>query len=70
MKRNVHVLPSGSQWIVRAAEQNEALFQSRYDAETFGRRVAREEKSELIVYGQDGTIQRKDSYENFGRYAS
>jgi hypothetical protein len=68
MKKNVYVLPSGSQWIVRAAEDNEAMFQSLYDAETFGRRVAREEKSEFFIYAKDGTIQRKDSYENHGRY--
>jgi hypothetical protein len=67
MKKDVHVVPSGSQWIVRAAEQNEALFQTRYDAETFGRRVAREEKSELFIYATDGTIQKRDSYENYGR---
>ncbi len=67
MKKDVHVLPSGSQWIVRAAEQNEALFQTRYDAETFGRRVAQEEKSELFIYARDGSIQKRDSYESHGR---
>lgn len=61
-KKDIHVLPTGDSWVVRSAEVNEASFNSIYDAETFGRRVAREEKCNFFLHGLDGSIQKSDSY--------
>ena len=62
MKKSIHVQPTGNQWIVRSAEEPEAKFQNQYDAETFGRNVAREEKSEFILHDAQGNVRKRDSY--------
>jgi len=62
MKKDIHVLPTGDKWVVRSAEINEASFNTAYDAETFGRRVAKEEKSQFFLHALDGSIRKQDSY--------
>lgn len=39
-------------------------FRTKKEAENFGRQVSRNQKSELIVHGKDGKIQRTDSHGN------
>lgn len=63
MKRDVHVMPDGEKWLVLSAEENDASFGSQYDAELYARRVAREQKTEFFLHGEDGRVRKRDSYD-------
>lgn len=63
MKKDIHVMPDGDKWIVVSAEENDAAFGSQYDAELYGRRVAREQKADFFLHGEDGKVRKRDSYE-------
>jgi hemerythrin superfamily protein len=53
-------------WQVRRENASRAsrVFDSQSEAEQFGRKVAKREKTELVVAGRDGSIREKRSYGN------
>ena len=65
-KRQTHHVvpdPQGS-WNVKkgGASRASGHFNTKKDAERFGRQVSRNQGTELIIHGRDGKIQRADSH--------
>ncbi len=65
-KRNQHVVPLGNGWAVKKEGSNRftVITETKRDAVTVARQIAKNNKSELVVHGKDGKIQDKDSYDN------
>jgi len=65
-KRNQHVVPLGNGWAVKGEGNTRftAITETKRDATTIARDIAKNNKSELIIHGKDGKIQAKDSYGN------
>jgi len=65
-KKNVHVVPSGKRWAVKQEGSAAALSTHRTQqaASTAGRRVAKQNQSELVIHRANGQIRDKDSYGN------
>ncbi len=64
--KNQHIVPSENGWGVKG-EGNEKLtkeFDNKQKATDYGRDIAKNQKSELIIHGRDGKIQDKDSFGN------
>jgi hypothetical protein len=63
-KRNVHVVPSGNGWAVREAGRQSPFSNHRTQgaAEDAGRRIARQNESELVIHRPNGQIRDSDSY--------
>lgn len=67
MKKNQHVTPNGNgNWQVKGAGNSRAtaITSTQREAINIAREIAKNQKSELIVHGKDGTIRQKDSYGN------
>jgi uncharacterized protein YdaT len=64
-KRNQHVVPLGNGWAVKKEGSNRftVITETKKDAISIARQIAKNNKSELVVYGKDGKVQDKDSYE-------
>lgn len=62
-KRNQHVIPRGDQWAVRGAgaKRDTELFDRKQDAVDRARGISENQQTELVVDGQNGRIQYKDS---------
>lgn len=65
-KRNQHVVPHEEGWAVRGAGSQRATSVHRTQREAIdsGRRIARNQGTELFVHGRDGRIRERDSYGN------
>lgn len=65
-KRNQHVVPREDGWAVRGAgtQRDTQVFDRKQDAVDRAREISRNQKSELVVHGQNGRIQYKDSHGN------
>lgn len=63
-KNPVHVVPRGAQWAVKRAgsERASSLHDTQAAAESEGRRLARQDKTEFNLHGRTGQIREKDSY--------
>jgi hypothetical protein len=64
-KRSQHVAPSNNgRWAVRryGASRAGRVFETRRDAVTYARDLARRERSEVYIHGRDGAVRRRDSY--------
>lgn len=63
-KRNQHVVPRDDQWAVRGAKatRDTELFDRKQDAVDRGREIAKNQRTELVIHGQNGKIQSKDSH--------
>lgn len=63
-KRNQHVIPRGDQWAVRGAgaKRDTGLFDRKQDAVERARGISQNQQTELVVHGQNGRIQYKDSH--------
>ena len=57
-KKNVHVVPSGNRWAVKPAGSAEPLSTHRTQqaASAAGRRVAKQNQSELVIHRPNGQI--------------
>ena len=64
--KNVHVVPHNDGWAARTENSNKVLkqFETKVQATDYGRNVARNQQSELVIHGLNGRIQDKDSYGN------
>lgn len=63
-KRNQHVVPKDDQWAVKGAGAKRAteLFDRKSDAVDRAREISRNQGTELLIHGQNGQIQSKDSH--------
>ena len=64
--KNVHVVPHNNGWAARTEGSQKVLkdFDTKAQATDFGRNVARNQQSELVIHGLNGRIQDKDSFGN------
>jgi hypothetical protein len=62
--RNQHVVRHERGWAVKGAgnERATGVFATQAEAIEAGRRVAENQRSELLVHGRDGRIRSKDSF--------
>lgn len=62
--KNQHVVPHEDGWAVKGEGNEKAtkVFDTKAEAEKYGREVAMNQESELIVHGKDGAIQSRNSY--------
>lgn len=63
-KKNQHVVPRGENWAVQSAggERATRIVETQAEAIRIAREIARNQQSELIIHGQNGQINRRDSY--------
>jgi hypothetical protein pcarcW_19674 len=66
MAKNQHVTPHNGQWQVKGAGNQKAtkVFDTQYAAIDYAREIARNQKSELVIHGENGRIRQKDSFGN------
>lgn len=64
MGKSQHITPNGSMWQVKGAGNSKAtkLFSTQKAAIDYGRNIAMNQHSELVIHGTDGKIRDKDSY--------
>lgn len=63
-KKNVHVVPAGRQWAVKpeGSSTPTSTHRTQHAAEDAGRRIAKQNESELVIHRPNGQIRDKDSY--------
>lgn len=64
-KSGRHVIPNAQGgWSVRKSGATRAtrVFDTRQEAESFARNLAKKEHGELYIHRRDGTIRQRDSY--------
>ena len=61
---NQHVVPNGGIWQVRRENSSKATktFRTQQEAISYGRQVASNQKSELVIHNRQGKIRDKDSF--------
>lgn len=66
MWKNQHVTKKGDNWRVIGEGNNKATktFNTQKEAIDFGRKIAINQQSELVIHGVNGKIRDKDSYGN------
>jgi len=66
MGKNQWVVKHGDKWAVKGEGNKKAtrVTDTQKEAEDIARKIAKNQKSELIVQGRDGKIRSKDSYGN------
>lgn len=64
--KNQHVVPHPQGWAVKSAGSDRAtkVVRTQQEAIDIARKIARNQKSELIIHGEDGQIREKDSHGN------
>lgn len=65
-KKNVHVVPDGKGWSVKPEGAGKPLSKHRTQkaASEAGRKVAKQNQSELVIHRPNGQIRDKDSFGN------
>ncbi|MDP2836362.1 MAG: DUF2188 domain-containing protein [Methanobacteriaceae archaeon] len=66
-KETHHVVPDPKGgWKVKkgGSDKSSKNFDNKKDAEKWGRDVSKNQKTELVIHGKNGKIQRKDSHGN------
>ena len=63
-KASQHVVPRGGKWAVRrtGAKKARRVFDTQGEAIATGREIARKERTELYIHGEDGKIRKRNSY--------
>lgn len=65
MKKNLHIVPTGKgKWGVKAegSKKSTKTFDRQKDAIEFGRQIAINNESELLIHAKDGRIRKRNSY--------
>lgn len=64
--KNQHVVPTDNGWAVKGESnaRNTKLFDTKEKAEVYGREIAKNQRSELVIHDKDGKIQNTNSYGN------
>ncbi|MCF7965333.1 MAG: DUF2188 domain-containing protein [Methylobacter tundripaludum] len=65
-KKNQHVVPHGNDWAVKGAGNSKAtsVHPTQKEAINRAREIAQNQKSELLIHGENGRIREKSSYGN------
>lgn len=65
-KKNQHVVPHGNDWAVKGAGNSKttSVYSTQQEAIDRGRSIAQNQKSELLIHGENGRIREKNSYGN------
>jgi hypothetical protein len=65
-KKNQHVVPHGDDWAVKGAGNSRvtSVHLTQQEAIDRGRSIAQNQKSELLIHGENGRIREKNSYGN------
>jgi len=65
-RKNQHVVPRGEQWAVQSAggERATRIVNTQKQAIRIATEIAKNQKSELIVHGEDAKISWRNSYGN------
>jgi hypothetical protein len=65
-KKNQHVVPRGKNWAIKGAGNSKPskITDSQTAAINIARKIAINQKSEVVIHRPDGTIRDKDSYGN------
>lgn len=63
-KRNQHVVPTKDGWAVKGSGAQKAtrVYGTQQEAIQAGRRIAKNQNSELLIHGRDGRIREKNTY--------
>lgn len=66
MKKNIHVVPNGSQWAVKSSGNTRCtkITSTQSEAISVAREIAKNQHSELIIHGRNGVVREKNSYGN------
>ncbi len=66
MGKNQHIIKNGKDWQVIGEGNSKAtkLFDTQKEAIDYGRQIAINQQSELVIHGVNGKIRDKDSYGN------
>ncbi|MGL4652844.1 DUF2188 domain-containing protein [Cetobacterium sp.] len=66
MGKNQHVIPRNDAWAIKGAGNSKVtkVFSTQKEAMSYGRAIAINQNSELIIHGKDGKIREKNSYGN------
>jgi hypothetical protein pcarcW_19674 len=66
MSKEQHVTPKGPLWQVIGTGNTKAtkLFNTQKEAIDYGREIAKNQKTELVIHNKKGQIRDKDSYGN------
>ncbi|PMZ88931.1 MULTISPECIES: DUF2188 domain-containing protein [unclassified Pseudomonas] len=64
--KNQHVVPHDGGWAVRGAGNSKVTkeFETQREAIDYGRAIARNQESELLIHGRNGQIRERDSHGN------
>ena len=67
--KSQHVVPRGNKWAVRkaGAERVTRRFDTQQEAIEAARRIARNQGSDVFIFGRDGCIRGRDAVENASR---
>lgn len=65
-KKNVHVVPHSDGWAVKkeGSQRASKILKTKAPALEQGRKIAKQDKVELVIHNKDGKISDKDSYGN------
>lgn len=63
---NQHITPKGDNWKVKGAGNSRAtkIFNTQKEAIDYGKTIARNQQSELLIHGKNGQIRARNSYGN------
>ncbi|WP_418378220.1 DUF2188 domain-containing protein [Acidaminococcus sp.] len=66
MDKTQHVVPHNGNWAVKGEHNAKVTktFSRKSDATDFGRKIARNQESELVIHNRNGQISHKDSHGN------
>jgi hypothetical protein len=66
MGKNQHVTPHGKDWQVKGAGNQKAtvVTSTKAEAQKLATGIAKNQKSEVVIHGQNGQIQNKNSFGN------
>lgn len=66
MGKTQHVVPPNGNWAVKGEHNVKVTkpFSRKSDATDFGRKIARNQESELVIHNRNGQISHKDSHGN------
>ncbi len=65
-KRNQHVVPHADGWAVKAAGSERAtkVVETQREAIGIARGIAQNQKTEMLIHGENGRIRERNSYGN------
>jgi len=66
MRKNQHVVTHNDAWAVRGEGNSKVTkeFDTQKEAIEYARSIAQNQKSELLIHGENGQIRARDSYGN------